>query len=102
MPFVPLPDEPAVHGAKSNVACSSCCLRHVCLPCELPSADMTRFGEIASAKRRFVRGTALYHAGDKFESLHAVKSGTFKTVGVSRNGDEKVTGFHLSGEMLGL
>jgi CRP/FNR family transcriptional regulator len=34
--------------------------------------------------------------------LHAVKSGTFKTVGVSRNGDEKVTGFHLSGEMLGL
>jgi CRP/FNR family transcriptional regulator len=63
---------------------------------------MTRFGEIASAKRRIARGASLYHAGDKFEFLHAVRSGAFKTVGVSRNGDEKVTGFHLSGEMLGL
>jgi CRP/FNR family transcriptional regulator len=63
---------------------------------------VTRFGEIARAKRRVARGTALYHAGDKFESLHAVRSGAFKTVGVSRNGDEKVTGFHLAGEMLGL
>lgn len=102
IPFAPLPDEPVAPGAKSGAACSSCCLRHVCLPCELPSADVTRFGEIARAKRRVARGSALYHAGDKFESLHAVRSGAFKTVGVSRNGAEKVTGFHLAGEMLGL
>jgi CRP/FNR family transcriptional regulator len=31
-----------------------------------------------------------------------VKSGAFKTVGVSRHGDEKITGFHLAGELLGL
>jgi CRP/FNR family transcriptional regulator len=62
---------------------------------------MSRFGEIANAKRRVARGSSLYHAGDKFEFLHAVRSGAFKTVGLSRNGDEKVTGFHLSGELLG-
>jgi CRP/FNR family transcriptional regulator len=84
------------------VSCASCCLRHVCLPCELPTADVSRFGEIASAKRRVARGAPLFHAGDRFEYLHAVRSGAFKTLGVSRNGDEKVTGFHLAGEMLGL
>ena len=101
IPFAPGPDVTAP-AAKANSSCSSCCLRHVCLPCELPSADVSRFGEIASAKRRIARGASLYNAGDKFESLHAVRSGAFKTVGVSRNGDEKVTGFHLAGEMLGL
>jgi CRP/FNR family transcriptional regulator len=83
-------------------SCASCALRHVCLPCELPSGDVTRFGEIARAKRRVTRGAPLFHAGDRFEFLHAVRSGAFKTVGVSRNGEEKVTGFHLSGELLGL
>jgi CRP/FNR family transcriptional regulator len=100
--LAPLVAEPVAPATKARTDCASCCLRNVCLPCELASADMTRFGEIASARRRIARGTSLYHAGDKFESLHAVRSGAFKSVGVSRNGDEKVTGFHLSGEMLGL
>ena len=100
--LAPLAPDAAAPSTKAGTDCASCCLRHVCLPCELPSADMTRFGAIASAKRRIARGASLYHAGDKFESLHAVRSGAFKTVGVSRNGDEKVTGFHLSGELLGL
>jgi CRP/FNR family transcriptional regulator len=99
---VPLAIEAVAPAKKACSDCAICCLRHVCLPCELPSTDMTRFGEIASAKRRILRGASLYHAGDKFESLYAVRSGAFKTVGVSRNGDEKVTGFHLSGELLGL
>jgi len=102
---IPLTLEPAVHpapAAKQGTACSACSLRNVCLPCELPSAEMNRFGEMAGAKRRIARGSALYHSGDKFEYLHAVRSGAFKIVGVSRNGDEKVTGFHLSGELMGM
>lgn len=87
---------------KSTVACSSCCLKGVCLPCELGGAEVRRIDEITAAKRRVARGAALYHAGDRFESLYAVKSGAFKTVGISRHGDEKVTGFHLPGELLGL
>src|SRR5215471_4181238 len=103
--FVQLSAEPVEQpapAAKPGTACSTCSLRHVCLPCELASPEVSRFGEIANAKRRVPRGSALYHAGDKFEFLHAVRSGAFKTVGLSRNGDEKVTGFHLSGELLGM
>jgi CRP/FNR family transcriptional regulator len=77
-------------------------LRNVCLPCELGKGELDRFTEVAAAKRRVARGAALYHSGDAFESLYAVRSGAFKTVGTSRQGDEKITGFQLSGELLGL
>jgi CRP/FNR family transcriptional regulator len=88
--------------AKAAVGCSSCCVQGVCLPCNLNGSELTRFGEIATAKRRVPRGASLYHNGDRFESLYAVRSGAFKTVGVSRDGTEKITGFHLPGELLGL
>jgi CRP/FNR family transcriptional regulator, anaerobic regulatory protein len=88
--------------ARNTVACASCCLQSICLPCDLDAADLQRFGDIAMAKRKVARGATLYRAGDTFDSLYAVRSGALKTVGVSHNGDEKVTGFHLSGELLGL
>lgn len=92
----------AASPAKSAVACSSCCLKSVCLPSELGRMDLDRFIEITAAKRKVARGASLYRSGDSFESLYAVHSGAFKTVGASREGDEKITGFHLAGELLGL
>ncbi len=89
-------------AARSTVSCSSCCLHSVCLPCDLHAAELERFGDIAMAKRKVARGASLYRAGEAFDSLYAVRSGAFKTLGVSHNGDEKVTGFHLPGELLGL
>lgn len=88
--------------AAGAVACSSCCLKGVCLPCDLSQSELNQFDRIATAKRRVARGASVYHSGDGFESLYAVRSGAFKTVGVSRDGAEKITGFHLPGELLGL
>ena len=86
-----------------NVAgCGSCCLRGVCLPCGMSDAELNRFDELISTKRKVGRGATLYRAGERFEAVYAVRSGGFKTVGNSRHGDEKITGFHLPGEMLGL
>jgi CRP/FNR family transcriptional regulator len=92
----------AMPAARSAPACSSCCLREVCLPCDLKAAELDRFGDIAAAKRKVVRGASLYRPGEAFESLYAVRSGAFKTVVVSHDGEEKVTGFYLAGELLGL
>src|SRR5688500_4037085 len=89
-------------AAKPTMACSSCCLKGGCLPCGMQPGEVARFDEIATAKRRVSRGASLYRSGDTFEYLYAVRSGAFKTVGVSRHGDEKITGFHLAGELLGL
>lgn len=84
------------------VSCSSCCLRHVCLPCGLATDNLGDMDELTRVKRRVLKGSALYRTSDSFESLYAVRSGSFKTVGVSRNGQEKVTGLHLPGEVMGL
>ena len=89
-------------AAKSGIACSSCCLQGVCLPRGLSPRDLDRFDEVVAIKRRVAKGASLYREGDSFEYLYAVRSGAFKTVGVSRHGDEKITGFHLAGELLGL
>jgi CRP/FNR family transcriptional regulator len=63
---------------------------------------MDDMDELTRVKRRVARGSALYRSGDAFESVYAVRSGSFKSVGVSRNGDEKVIGLHLPGEVMGL
>ena len=88
--------------ARHAASCGSCCLRGVCLPCGMSEAELNRFDELISTKRKVTRGSTLYRAGERFEAVYAVRSGGFKTVGNSRHGDEKITGFHLPGEMLGL
>jgi len=88
--------------AEFRSGCASCCLHGVCLPSNLGQPELERFDEIVAQKRKVARGAGLYRNGDTFEALYAVRSGAFKSVGVSRQGDEKITGFYLPGEMLGL
>jgi len=102
IPVMPVRIRAAASTVKPAVVCSSCCLQNVCLPCNLADEELDRFDRIATARRRVARGATLYHGGDRFDALYAVRSGSFKTVGVSRHGDEKITGFHLPGEILGL
>ena len=92
----------ATRGAACVVSCSSCCLKEVCLPCGLDSNNMGELDELTRVKRRVAKGSSLYRSGDEFVSLYAVRSGSFKSVGSSRAGEEKVTGLHLPGEMMGL
>ena len=99
--MVPLVSRPAPQ-TRPAASCGSCCLRGVCLPCGMTESELTRFDELISTKRKVARGATLYRAGERFEAIYAVRSGGFKTVGNSRHGDEKITGFHLPGEMLGL
>ncbi len=47
------------------------------------------------------RGQALFKSGDVFRSIFAVKSGSFKTLIPSPQGEERIIGFHLPGELMG-
>ena len=100
-PFRPLTAQTGATG-KATLACSSCSQQWVCMPGALEPDQIERFGALVSTKRRIVRGQALYRSGDAFEYLYAVRCGAFKSVSVSRHGDEKITGFHLAGELMGL
>ncbi|GLU35608.1 Crp/Fnr family transcriptional regulator [Trinickia caryophylli] len=77
-------------------------MRSVCMPNTLAAKDLARFDTIVSATRVVMRGEALYRSSDEFQSVYAVRSGSFKTVVMHRDGREQVTGFHLAGEVLGL
>jgi CRP/FNR family transcriptional regulator len=92
----------AKRGASRAGSCSSCCLQEACLPSGMHASKLVEMDELTRVKRRVARGTVLYRNGDAFDSLYAVRSGSFKSVGFSRGGGEKVTGMHLPGEVMGL
>ncbi|SDI86385.1 CRP/FNR family transcriptional regulator, anaerobic regulatory protein [Paraburkholderia phenazinium] len=48
------------------------------------------------------QGEAPYRTNDPFQSIYAVRAGSFKTVLMHRDGCEQVTGFHFAGDSLGL
>jgi len=85
-----------------KVACSSCNLRELCLPMGLNPDEMEKLDKVISKRRRIKRGTSLFAVGDKFTSLYAVRSGFFKTCVTTADGRDQVTGFQMTGEIIGL
>lgn len=82
--------------------CATCSMRSACMPQALNAHDLMRFDSIVSATRPVKRGEAIYRTNDPFQSIYAIRAGSFKTVVMHRDGREQVTGFHLAGEVLGL
>ncbi|MBI4205230.1 MAG: fumarate/nitrate reduction transcriptional regulator Fnr [Betaproteobacteria bacterium] len=101
LPYARTALQPANSACAMN-SCSNCCRQGVCLPAGLSSANLFDLDELTRVKRRVKRGAVLYHNGDRFNTLYAVRSGAFKTVGALSSGREKTTGIHLSGEVMGL
>jgi len=93
---------PTSRAAACPASCSGCCLKEVCLPGGLDSSELGELEDLTRVKRRVAKGAALYRSGDAFVSLYALRSGSFKCVGSSRAGEEKVTGMHLPGDIMGL
>lgn len=88
--------------AALKTLCSTCHLKDLCLPCGLNGPDVERLDDLKFARRRIKEGQALYHEGDKFQFIYAVRSGTFKSTLNLKDGREQVTGFQMAGELLGL
>nr|WP_272868080.1 fumarate/nitrate reduction transcriptional regulator Fnr [Caldimonas tepidiphila] len=85
-----------------KVACSSCSLRELCLPVGLSAQQLERLDSLIATRRSVHRGDALFHVGDAFQSLYAVRTGFFKTCVSAEDGRDQVTGFQMAGELLGL
>ena len=87
---------------KFEVTCSSCNLRELCLTGGVCAEDLERVENIVYARRKVKRGESIFAAGDEFKAIYAIRSGFFKTSIVDGEGREQVTGFFMSGELLGL
>lgn len=72
------------------------------MPVGLNSNEIEQLDELVSLRKKVSKGDALFHAGDEFSSLYAVKLGTFKTRITNLEGTDQVTGFQMTGEILGL
>lgn len=85
--------------SSSGVLLSACEVARL-LRIELdPQPELER---ITFAARRVRPGETLVHAGDAFQSLYVVRSGTFKTVTLDRSGGEQVVAFPIKGDVIGI
>ncbi|MDX5444790.1 MAG: fumarate/nitrate reduction transcriptional regulator Fnr [Zoogloeaceae bacterium] len=85
-----------------RAACSQCNLHELCLPVGMNAAEINRLDQLVDTRRKVRKGQALYRSGDPFEAIYAIKVGWFKTDVLLEDGREQVTGFQMTGEMLGL
>jgi len=91
-----------VELAALKTACSNCNLKELCLPVGLSRAQIEGLDELVYARKRLAEGESLFHAGDAFRSLYAVRSGFFKTRITTADGRDQVTGFLMAGDLLGI
>lgn len=85
-----------------KVACSNCNLRELCMPLGLNSEELERIDEVVATRRKVKRGAMLFHNGEKFAALFAIRTGFFKTCIATEDGRDQVTGFQMAGEIIGL
>lgn len=84
-----------------KAACSSCSMRELCMPVGVPPELLEKLDALVYARKKVKAGTAIYHAGEKFGGLYAVKAGFVKTETLNNDGRVQVTGFYMMGEIFG-
>lgn len=99
-------DSPTADSAKiaqCKTTCSSCNLRELCLPCcGLTGTERELADRVVFNRSRVRRREVLYRSGDRFSSLYAVRNGFFKSTALLENGRDQVTGYTMTGEVLGM
>ncbi len=85
-----------------TVLCSNCNLRKTCMPQGITADEFNQVDVTFSARREVKAGRLLFRHGEKFASLFAIRTGAFKSYVALEDGNEQVTGFQMSGELLGL
>jgi CRP/FNR family transcriptional regulator, anaerobic regulatory protein len=72
------------------------------MPMGLSNDDLDRIDDLVTTRRKVKRGDVLFHSGEKFTNLFAIRTGFFKTCITSEDGRGQVTGFQMAGEIVGL
>lgn len=86
----------------NRTACTACAMVLNCLCTDLDAGLRARLVSDVLRNRVVNRGRSLFDAGDSFQRLYAVRSGSVKVYGVTGEGEEQVLGFYLPGDLLGL
>jgi CRP/FNR family transcriptional regulator, anaerobic regulatory protein len=82
--------------------CGDCGSRDLCLPAGLSPEGIRQVDGVVANRVRVRKRESLYRAGEPFAALYAIRLGTFKTLVLTDDGREQITGFHMPGDLLGL
>ncbi|MBU2964463.1 fumarate/nitrate reduction transcriptional regulator Fnr [Amphritea sp. 2_MG-2023] len=85
-----------------QVHCNTCSLSSLCLPVSLNMTEIDRLDNIIDKSRPLKKGDHLFHQGETFTSVYAIRAGTVKTYTLTNEGEEQITGFYFPGEMVGM
>ncbi len=89
-------------GALARVSCRSCALNTLCLPARLPPQEARVLESVVERGRQLCAGASLIRAGTRMDALYVLRSGSAKRYAFTMNGAERVHGFVLPGETVGL
>lgn len=85
----------------NQVSCSNCGLDKICLPRGLSQQEIENISQVVKARKTLHRGEFIYHEGDGFKGVLAIKSGSAKLVANDQHGNEHILNILLPGELLG-
>lgn len=97
-----MPELRPIQGSYIKAVCANCGVLELSPPLGLTGPELERLDAVIVQRVKVKKEGALYRTGDPLRSLYVVRTGSFKTSMVSADGREQVTGFQISGEMLGL
>ena len=81
--------------------CHNCRMSALCLPLALDSSSLDRLDKVIERGRPIHKNKYIFHGGDPFHAVYAIRSGAVKSFCISDDGSEQVTGFYLPGEIFG-
>ncbi len=91
----------AVKPSAAEVACSDCGLDPMCVVLDYAEAGSGVPEGILLRRQRVASGASLFQAGQRFDAIYAVKSGSFKALMQDTLNRPRVVGFYFPGELIG-
>ena len=82
--------------------CTTCAFANACLAEGVDKRELRELHVLVDHVGPYAAGEHLFRAGDRFDAIAAVRAGTVKTYVNDADGGERVLGFHLPGEVIGL
>ncbi|MDO8890837.1 MAG: helix-turn-helix domain-containing protein [Sulfurimicrobium sp.] len=83
------------------IACTECGIYNLCFAVG-GDTDLSFLNTLVKSRRTYKRGEPIFSVGEPFRAVFAIRSGSVKTSVLTDDGRVQVTGFHISGELMGL
>jgi CRP/FNR family transcriptional regulator len=82
--------------------CTTCAFSSACMDQGMGKRELNDLHMLVEHLGPFHAGEHVFRRGDPFDAIAAVRAGSVKTSIVDQDGHERVLGFHLPGEVIGL